>query len=133
MGSRLALGQHRRACGLHSDKLDVRLLLPQEPAGAGQGAAGARARHENVQDAAGLFPQLRAGGIVVGLGIGRILELAGDEAAGQLGRQLPGLFDGPCHALGALCQHQLGTVGLQEGPALLAHGLRHGEEDPRCV
>ena len=63
-------------------------------------------------------------------GVGRIGELAGDEAVGGLSRQLLGLGDGTLHALGTLGQHKLGTVGLQQVAAFHAHGLRHGEDDP---
>gem|GEM_PF-4387851 len=56
-------------------------------------------------------------------------ELAGDEAAGDLRRQLLGLGDGALHALGALGEHQLCAVGLQNVSAFHAHGLGHGQDD----
>ena len=79
---------------------------------------------------AGLFPQLRAGGAVVGVGVGGVLELPGQKAPRDLPAQLLRLGDGPGHALLPGGEHHLGAVGLQQGDALHAHGVRHGEHHP---
>ena len=92
-------------------------------------AAGADARHEDVHAAVGVVPDLRAGGLDVGLGVGGVHELAGDEGVGNLFCQLVGLGDGTLHALGALAQHQLCAVSLHQLAALDAHGLRHDDDD----
>ena len=65
----------------------------------------------------------------MGGGVGGVIELAGDEAAGNGRGQLLRLCHGTGHAAG-LHQHQLRAVGLQHGPALGAHGSGHGEDHP---
>ena len=66
----------------------------------------------------------------MGLRVGGIAELIGDEAARQLPGQLLGLVHRPLHALGTGSEDQLRPVGGQHGPALGAHGVGHGEDHP---
>jgi len=68
------------------------------------------------------------GGFPVNGRVGRILELLRDERLGKLPGQLLRLFDGAAHPQGAGGQDQLGPVGLQEIPALDAHGVRHHQD-----
>ena len=65
----------------------------------------------------------------MGLGVGRVHKLAGDEAVGDLLGQLIGLGNGALHALGALAEDQFRTVGLHQLAALHAHGVRHDDDD----
>ena len=62
-------------------------------------------------------------------GVGRVFELAGDEAVFDLLCQLVRLGNGTGHALSALCQDKLCTVSLEHIAALYAHGLGHGQDD----
>ena len=64
----------------------------------------------------------------MGLGVGGVRKLAGDEAAGDGGGQLVGLLNGPLHTLSALGQHQLCAIGLDQLAALHAHGVRHDDD-----
>ena len=130
MGSRLAAGEQRGIGGLHGHDLHAFLLFLQVSARAGDGAAGAHASHEDVHFPIGILPDLGAGGTVMGGGVGRVIELVGDEAVGNRFRQLPGLLDGCGHTLAAGGQHQLGTVGAHEHPALQAHGVGHDDDGP---
>ena len=124
-----ALAQHRRGSRLYSHHLDVRVLALQVLAHAGHGAAGAHACHKDIHLAVGVLPDLGAGGLDVGLRVGRVYELAGDEGIRDLLCQLVGLGNGTLHAFGTLAQHQLCTVSLHQLAALHAHGLGHHDDD----
>ena len=63
------------------------------------------------------------------LRVGRVGELAGDEAVRGLGCQLLRLGDSSLHAFRALGQHQLCAVSLEQIAALNAHRLGHGQYD----
>ena len=63
----------------------------------------------------------------MGLGVGGVVKLVGHPGGGVGLQQLLGLGNGTAHALSALREHQLRPQGGQQGAALLAHGLRHGE------
>ena len=65
----------------------------------------------------------------MGGGVGGVDELAGKEASRQRAGQLLRLFDGSSHPLGPLAQDQLRTVGVHKKAALLAHGVRHDDDD----
>ena len=130
MGARAALGQDRRVVRLDGDDLDGSLLLLQVFAGARDGAAGADAGNEDVDRAVGVFEDLRTGGGFMDGGVRRVDELTGDEAAGDLRRQLIRFGDGALHALRAFGQDDLRTVGFQDVAALHAHGLGHREDGP---
>lgn len=72
---------------------------------------------------------LRAGGGDVGLGVGRVDELAGNEAVGESCGQFLRLGNGSLHAQRAVRQHQFRAVGLQQVAAFHAHRFRHGQDD----
>ena len=126
----MALRQQGRGGGLKGHDLYRRVLRLQIPARAGDSAAGAGAGHEDVHLSLRVRPDLRAGGGLVSRRVGGILELAGDDAAGNAPAELLRLGHGPGHALGAGRQDDLRPVGGDEGPALHAHGVRHGEDHP---
>ena len=128
MGAGNTGGQDGRAGGLYGYDLDPGLLALQVLPYAGDGAAGAYTGHEDIHLAVGILIDLRAGGLKVGLGVGGIHELAGDEAAGDLGSQLVGLGNGTLHALGTLAEAQPCAVCLDELPTLYAHGVRHDDD-----
>ena len=128
MGARAALGQDRGVVRLDGDDLDGSLLLLQVFAGARDGAAGADAGDEDIDRAVRVFPDLRTGGGFMDGGVRRVDELAGDEAAGDLRRQLIRFGDGTLHALGAFGQDDLRAVGFEDVAALDAHGLGHRED-----
>ena len=52
-------------------------------ADAGDGAAGADAGDDDVDLAVGVVPDLLGGGLAVDLGVGRVVELAGQDGAGR--------------------------------------------------
>ena len=130
MGTGLSAGDDRGSCRLYGDDFHIGLLVFQIFSGAGEGSAGADAGHEEVDITFGIFPDFRTGGLVVSLRVGRVHELAGDEAVRDFLCQLFCLCDGAGHALAAVCQNQLCAVGSQKVSALHAHGLRHGDDDP---
>ena len=119
--------QDRTLLGLHGVDFRVRVLLLQVLADAGDGAAAALGGHEHVHLAAGLLPDLRPGGLVVGCDVVPVGELAGLPVAVRLGAlQLLDLLQTQVHvALGPGGEHQLGAVGAHGGLALLTHALGH--------
>ena len=94
----------------------------------GDGAARADAGDDDVDLAVGVLPDLLGRGLAVDLGVGRVGELAGEDAA-ALGRDLVGALDGTLHPGGRVGEDELGAEGTEEGAALLRHRLRHGEHD----
>ena len=130
VGSGHAGGQHRRAFRLHRRHPDGGVPGLQILPHAGDGAAGADACHEPVHLPAGILPDLRPSGVKVGLGVGGVNELAGDEAAGDLPASSSALAMAPPHALGPLGEHQLRAIGLHQLAALHAHGFRHDDDHP---
>ena len=66
----------------------------------------------------------------MGLRVRGIDELARHKAVQDLLRQLIRLGDRALHALGALRQHKLHTVGFHKLTALNGHRLRHDDDDP---
>ena len=121
-------GQDGRGVGLDRDDLHLGTALLEHLAHAGDGAARAHARDDDVDLAVGVGPDLLGGGAPVDGRVGGVLELLGDErrrvVLGDLGR----LGDGAAHAVGSGCEHELGAVGLEQGAPLDAHGLGHGED-----
>ena len=105
------------------------LALLQHLADAGERAAGADARHEDVDVAVGVVPDLLGRGAPVDLDVRLVLELLREHGAGGLGGDLLGACDGALHALAARGEHELGAVGAQQRAALLAHGLGHRDDD----
>ena len=63
----------------------------------------------------------------MGLGILGIFKLSGNQTARNGRCQLIGFLNGAGHALGTRSQHDFSTIGFQQISALLAHGVRHGE------
>ena len=64
----------------------------------------------------------------MGVRVGRVVELSGDEAAGNGAGKLLRLLHRALHPQRAGGEDQLRPVGGQHGPALRAHGVRHGED-----
>ena len=62
--------------------------------------------------------------------VGRVDELAGNEAVGESCGQFLRLGNGSLHAQRAVRQHQFRAVGLQQVAAFHAHRFRHGQDDP---
>ena len=129
MRAALAGGQDRRGIRLNGNNLDVRVLVLEVLAGAGDGAAGADACNKNIDLAVGLLPDLRAGGRIVRGRVCRVDELTRDKAVRGLLRKLICLRDRTGHTLCALGQNQLRAVSLEHIAALDGHGLGHGEDD----
>ena len=129
MGACLAAAEQRGGGGLDRDDMDRGLLLLEIAGGAADGAARAGARDEGIDLPVQIRPDLGAGRAVVRVGVGGVFKLPGDEAAGQLRRQLLGPGDGARHAVFAGGEHQLGAVGREQGAPLGAHGVGHGEND----
>ena len=65
------------AMGIRQDTAQLGLLLLQIQCHTGIGAAGARGSHPGIHLAAGLLPDLRTGGPVVGAAIGEVVEETG--------------------------------------------------------
>ena len=124
----LALGEHRGGGGLDGDDLNLGVLLLEELAHAGHGAAGANAGDEDVDLAVGVIPDLGAGRGLVDGRVRGVHKLAGEYAVGGLLLQLLGLGDSALHALGAVGEHELRTVCLHQLAALDGHGLGHGDD-----
>ena len=121
-------GENSGALRLDCNDLDFGLLGLEEPADAGDRAAGANACNENVNFTVGICKNLRAGDLKVRLGVCGIDELAGDEAVGDLLCKLVGLGDSALHALCALGEYELRAVRLHKLAALNAHGLWHDDD-----
>ena len=130
MAAGRAAAQHRRGGRLDAHHPDGGVLALQIAPHAGDGAAGADARHKNVHLAVGVLPDLGAGGGLVGRGVRGVIELPRHKGPGDLGGQLVGAGNGPAHPLAALGQDQLGAVGFHQKAALHAHGLGHHDDDP---
>ena len=109
-----------------------RAMLLEVAPDAGDRAARADGDHDRVDlPAVGLLPDLRAGRLVVRLGIGHVRVLVGLEAAGDLlgeavGDRVVGL--GRVVVDRGRRDHDLGAVGAEGGDLLLAHLVRHHED-----
>ena len=123
--------QHRALCRLHRHDAHGGILRLQILGHAGQRAAGAHARHEDVHLAVGILPDFGAGGAAVHGGVGRVGKLVGDQAARDLLMQLLRPGDGALHAQRAVGQHQLRAIGLNQRPPLGTHAVGH--HDQRAV
>ncbi|MNQ96002.1 hypothetical protein D3C85_1115900 [compost metagenome] len=111
-------------CRLQAYHLHRRVLLLEVAGDPHDGARGAHGRDEVSDCPLALAPDLGAGGEVVGIRVGRVVELIEHQplAAGLHGqRQIPRFFHAVFH------QHQLGAIGLHGIAPLLAHGARHDE------
>ena len=120
--------QDRGLGRLDADDLHAGLALLEHLAHTRDGAARADAGHDDVDGAVGVRPDLLGGGLAVDGRVGLVGELAGQDRARTLGGDLLGAVHGALHALRARGEDQFGAVGAQEGPALLGHGLRHGQD-----
>ena len=125
------LGGVDRALRVGADDQEVRVLLLQVAARAGDRAARADGDHDRVELAAGLLPDLGARRLVVRLRIGHVRVLVGLVAARNL------LGEPVGHGVVALGRvvldrgrrdHDLGAVGAQHRDLLLAHLVRHDED-----
>ena len=95
---------------------------------AGDRAAGADARHENIDGAVGVVPNFRPRRRFVDGGIRGIAELLQQHVTAGLRRlDFLSLGDRAAHAARALGQHQLRAVGDQQFAPLEAHRIRHGQ------
>ena len=127
MRASLAGGQQWGCLGLDRVHLDVRIMLLQSFAGAGYGATGTDASHENIHVAVSVGPNLLAGSLAVNLRVGGIGELAGQDGVTALGDDLVCLVHSTLHASGTRGEHDLCTVGAQQHAAFQRHGFRHGQ------
>lgn len=82
MRAGLAFREHRGGGGLDGDDLNLGVLLLEELAHAGHGAAGADAGDEDVDLAVGVVPDLGAGRGLVNGRVRGVHKLAGDDAVG---------------------------------------------------
>ena len=127
MRPRLPARKHGRTFRLHGHGADVRVAFLQIFRRARQGAARSHARHDAVEAAVGIEPQLGPGGAVVRFGVVGVGELPHDDAVFMFAVQLLGLVDGALHPQSAGREHDLGAVGGKQLAALFAHGLGHGQ------
>src|SRR6478736_6132572 len=110
------------------DRLALVLLALGHLDGGRDGTARADAGDDDVDLAVGVLPDLLGGGLAVDLGVGLVGELAREHPA-TLGGDLVGLGDRSLHAGGRVGQDELGAEGPQQRAALLAHRLRHRQDD----
>ena len=66
----------------------------------------------------------------MGLGVGGVDELAGDEAPGDVLCQFLRFCDGPGHTQASVAEHHFRTVGRHRKPPLHTHGVRHHNDRP---
>ena len=85
-------------------------------------------RHEDVDLAVGVAPDLLGRRLAVNLRVGRVLELLRHEGVRRILDQLLGLGDGALHALLGRRQHDLGPERLEQPPPFQAHALGHGHD-----
>jgi len=104
------------------------LRLLEEPRHAGNRAAGADARHEDVDLTFRVVPDFGACRPQVNLGVGGILELLRHEVLGVL-RHLLGPGHCAPHPFGCRREHEVGTEPLEQLPPLDRHRLRHQERE----
>ena len=129
MGTCNALAEHRRAGRFNSHDLHVRVLFLEVFAHTGNRTARTYAGHEDVHLAIGIFPDFGTRGRLVGSRVGRVHELARDEAIRDFLREFVGLGDSALHALRTFSEHEFSTVGLHQLAAFHTHGLGHHDDD----
>ena len=112
--TRQGLTDDRRVGRLDRDGEDFLALGALDVARhAGERAAGADARHEHVDLALRVLPDLGSRRPFMNRGIGRIVELPHQHVLARIGRrQFLGLRDRALHALGARRQDQLGAEAI---------------------
>src|SRR5579884_3343022 len=116
---------------LNGKDFDIGVPLFEIFRAAGDSAAGSLREDERADLAFRLLPDFRAGGAVMSLNIVGVDELANLPVfAGRGGFQFFDLLDHQINiALRAGGQHQFGPVGANGLFALLAHPLRHDDDD----
>ena len=115
-------------CGegrLGGNDAHVRIPRLQVAGHAGERAARADTRHEHIYPPVRVLPDFRPGGQFVDAGIGGIVELAGDEGAGNGPMQFIGLGDRSGHSPAAGREDNLRPQGTKEVAPLKAHRLGH--------
>mmetsp|Transcript_5939 Transcript_5939/g.14424 ORF Transcript_5939/g.14424 Transcript_5939/m.14424 type:complete len:281 (-) Transcript_5939:438-1280(-) len=127
VGARAAARQDGALGRLHSDHLDVGVLLLEVLPGARDGAAGADAGDKVVDLPAGALPDLGARGRIVDGGVGGVLKLLQDVRVRGRGRDLLRLHHGALHPLGGICEDQVSSKSAEQDAALQRHRGRHGE------
>ncbi len=125
------VGQHR-AFGVGEDHLGVGRDLLEIARQAGDGAAGADAADHGVDLVVELRPDLRAGGPIVSLRVGRVGELVDVEGAGLGGDALGHVLVvlGMALADVGAGEDHLRAQGLQVEDLLLGHLVRHHDDQP---
>ena len=127
-GPPLRMGE---SVGLDGDDLHAGLALLEHLADAGDRAAGADARDEDVDVAVGVVPDLLGRGAAVDLRVRLVLELpARARRPGSRRRSARPSRRRPSCPRRRVGEHELGAVGAQQRAALLRHGLGHREDDP---
>ena len=121
--------QDGRLSGLHPNDLHAGLALFQNLAHAGDGAAGADSRKEDVNLAVGVCPNFFGRRRAVNGNVGLVLELPGQDGAGSCGGNFFGFGNGALHPLGSGGQDNLGTVRSKQHATLHAHAVGHGQDD----
>jgi len=124
----LPAGEHRRVGRLDGHHAHARLARLEHFAHAGDRAARAHARHEDVHLARRVAPDFLGGRAAVHVRIGDVGELLRDEGVPMFGGDAVGRFDGSNHALLAGREDQLRAECAQNLAPLLAHRLRHGDD-----
>ena len=128
MGAGLAARQQRRSFGLYRHHLHGRIFPLEVLAGAGDGAAGAHTCHEKIHLPVGVLPNLSAGSGQMSGGVGGIVKLCRDKAAGDFFCQFLSLFVSTCHALGTGCEYHFCAIGPHQHLPLHAHGVGHDDD-----
>ena len=119
-----AAGQHRRVLRFADDDLGIRPLLREDPRNSFERAAGAEAGDPVVEALPGkIVDDLARGGARMHVGIGLVLELAGQEPAMRR-RQLVGLVDHAHAALGRRREDDLGAEKPHQPAPLDAEWFR---------
>ena len=96
-------------------------------ADAGQRSAGTYAGDKHIHLTIGIFPDFRAGSLLVDFRVSRVAELLQQQELFRVaGDNLFRFLDSAFHAFGAFGQHQVGAQGFQQLTTLDAHGFRHG-------
>jgi hypothetical protein len=124
---RRAARQDRGGLRLAGDDLQLGVAVLEELPGARDGPARPDAAHEVVDLPVELLPQLGARRAPVGLGVGRVGELVGQEDVVALGHR-PRRVDRLVHAPERLDDLDRGAVEAQQALALAAHALRQRED-----
>jgi hypothetical protein len=119
------------AFGIRADDQDVRRVLLEVAADAGDRAARADRDDDRVELAAGLFEDLRPRDLVMRLRVGHVRVLVGLESAGDLlgqPRRHRVVRLGRVGLDGRRRDHDLRAVRAQHRDLLLAHLVRHHED-----